>query len=248
MKITLESDLHIEFGKNKGYLESGDVHVCAGDIGLLTNLDQLKRYFDSVRAHADKIIYVLGNHEFYHSDYQKALTIADNFCKEEGIYLMDEALGTDNLEIDGVTFWGSTLWSDLDNDDPIVKNIVGNAMNDFRVIDGLSVQDSVDINTRTREKINWDADVIITHHCPIILVHKDFPFSEITYGFCNTGLVDKIMDSSVKHWIYGHTHDSRNEDLRGTQVVSNQQGYPRTWGWDENFDQRMVIEVCGKIK
>ena len=258
MKISLESDLHVEMGPNIGYAKSSHVHICAGDIGTIRNLPQLKKYFDSVKEHTDHIIYVLGNHEFYDHDYPVALAEAYDFAEKEGIHLMDEALGTDNLVIDGVTFWGSTLWTDLNNSDWHVVQKIGHGMNDFHVIGnstkgegaGFSAPDSVAINKRTRKKINWDADVIITHHHPLLRVHSRFPMSDITYGFCNTGLEDLIWDSKVKLWLFGHTHDSTYEDLNGTKVVSNQQGYPRrAWQTGEmtyenaGFDPSLILEI-----
>ena len=256
--ISLESDLHIEMGTNIGYNKPSDVHVCAGDIGLLNNLDQLKRYFDGAKEHTDRVIWVLGNHEFYNSDYPEALDIANEFATKEGIHLLDEALGTENLVIDGVTFWGSTLWTDLNNADWVVMQKIGHGMNDFHIIGnsakgegaGFTAHDSIEINKRTREKINWDADVIITHHHPLYRKHNRFPLSDITYGFCNTGLDQQILDSKAKLWLFGHTHDSSYEDMNGTRVVSNQQGYPRrSWQTgdvtyeDCGFDPGLILEI-----
>lgn len=258
MKISLESDLHIEMGPNIGYSKTSDVHVCAGDIGLVQNLPQLKKYFDKVKEHTNHIIYVLGNHEFYKHDYPKALEEIAEFAQKEGIHLLDESLGTDNLVIDGITFWGSTLWTDLNNGDWFVKQKIGHGMNDFRIIGnsakgegaGFSADDSIAINKQTREKINWDADVIITHHHPLYRNHSRFPVNDITYGFCNTGLEDQIWDSKVKYWLFGHTHDSTSEILNGTHVISNQQGYPRRdWQTGDmtyenaNFNPGLLLDI-----
>ena len=253
MKIHLESDTHVEMGPWIGPSVACDVMVCAGDIGLLSNSPQLKRYFDAMRKSAEEIIWVLGNHEFYHSDYFEALEFAGKFAKQEGIHLLDEALGTENLVLNGVTFWGSTLWTDLKEGDWFVKKKVGYGFNDFHIIhdgeDSFHADQTIEINSRTREKINWDADVIITHHCPIVIEHRRFPISDITYGFCNTGLDQQIMDSNVKYWLYGHTHDSHLEDLNGTFVLSNQQGYPmsktssRTQYEPCFFDPSLIIEI-----
>lgn len=245
-------------GPNIGYSKTSDVHVCAGDIGLVRNLPQLKKYFDKVKEHTSHIIYVLGNHEFYNHDYPKALEEIAEFAQKEGIHLLDESLGTDNLVIDGITFWGSTLWTDLNNGDRFVKQKIGHGMNDFRIIGNsakgegaeFSADDSIAINKRTREKINWDADVIITHHHPLYRNHSRFPLSDITYGFCNTGLEDQIWDSTVKYWLFGHTHDSTSEILNGTHIISNQQGYPfMDWQTGDlayenaNFNPGLLLDI-----
>jgi len=258
MKLHLQSDMHIEMGPWIGPAVSSHVCVCAGDIGLARNLPQLKRYFDDIKETTDNVIWVPGNHEFYEHDYPVALDEMAEFALKEGIHLMDEALGTDNLVIDGVTFWGSTLWTDLNEADWFVMQKIGHGMNDFHIIGnsakgegmGFTAHDSVEINKRTREKINYDADVIITHHHPLYRKHTRFPLNDITYGFCNTGLEDLIWDSKAKYWLFGHTHDSTSEILNGTHVISNQQGYPRrSWQTGDmtyenaNFDPSLILEI-----
>lgn len=254
MKIHLQSDTHIEMGPAIEPTCISDVAVCAGDIGLLNDPAKLEAYFDAIKQTTDHIIWVLGNHEFYHYDYQLGLQYAAEFAEKQGIHLLDEALGTENLEIDGIKFWGSTLWTDMNNSDWFVTQKVGKGFNDFRIITNgdkqFSFQDTIEINKRTREKINWDADVIVTHHCPIVIEHRRFPVDDITYGFCNTGLDQQIMDSNVKYWLYGHTHDSRHVDLNGTHIVSNQQGYKRSsWQTGEimfedcHFDPGLILEI-----
>ena len=250
--------MHIEMGAWQGPSVSSHVVVCAGDIGLVNNLPQLKKYFDDVKQTTDNIIWVLGNHEFYNADYPKALADAYEFAQKEGIHLLDEALGTENLVLDGVTFWGSTLWTDLKEEDWFVMRKIGHGMNDFQIIGnsakglgkGFTAMDSVEINKRTRKKINWDADVIVTHHHPLLREHSRFPLSDITYGFCNTGLEQQIIDCKAKFWMFGHTHDTTSEILNGTHVISNQQGYPRR-DWHtglmtyetENFDTALILDI-----
>lgn len=233
---------------------ASDVAVCAGDIGVLTKPAQLEGYFAKMKDSAEHVIWVLGNHEFYGGDYNETLDQANDLANKNDIILMDEALGTDNKVIDGVTFWGSTLWTDLKDGDYFVVNKIGHGMNDFHVItDGdkaFTAHTSMEINKRTRDKINYDADVVITHHHPLLRKHCRFPFSDITYGFCNDGLEQQIYDSKVKLWMFGHTHDSTSEILNGTHVISNQQGYPRK-NWQEGtytyegdkFDPRLILEI-----
>lgn len=253
-KIHIQSDTHVELGPHIGSTCISDITVCAGDNGTFAQSDKLARYFDDIRKNTDEIIYVLGNHEFYHGDYQETLTLADKFAKEHGIHLLDETFGTQDLELNGIKFWGSTLWTDMKEGDWFVKNKIGNGFNDFHIVTNgdrnFSYQDTIDINTRTREKINWDADIIITHHCPMVIEHRRFPVDDITYGFCNTGLEKQIEESNIKYWIYGHTHDSRCVDVNGTTVISNQQGYMRaSWQTGEvmyeecHFDPNLIIEI-----
>ena len=259
MKIHLQSDTHIETGMPLPPAVASNVAACVGDIGLLVKPEQLVKYFDAVRETTDHIIWLLGNHEFYHSEYFRVLDEAAEFAQKHNIHLLDEALGTAHLEIDGVTFWGSTLWTDLKDGDYFVKKTIGNGLNDYHVTafnkDGksrrMTVDDTIEINKRTREQINWGADVVLTHHCPLTIKHKLYPMDNVTYGFCNTGLEDQIAASNIKYWMYGHTHDSCNTDVNGTSVISNQHGYSKmNWhtGKSEpsencDFDPHLILEV-----
>ena len=259
MKIHLQSDTHVEMGGStmEGMVCS-DVTVCAGDIGLISNLVQLETYFNKIKENTEHVIWVLGNHEFYGYGHKQGLEDALAFAERHDIHLLDEALGTDNLEIDGVTFWGSTLWTDCKKDDWFARKKIGKALADFHVIDNdhgfasktFHVDDSIVINKRTREKINWDADVIITHHMPIMIPNPKFPADDMSYAFGNTGLELDIMESKIKYWLYGHTHHSASMELDGTLVVSNQHGYIRpAWNgqdaFKENagFDPRFILEI-----
>lgn len=235
-----------------------DVTVCAGDIGLINNLLGLEKYFNAIKENTDHVIWVLGNHEFYHYFHKQGLEVAYEFAQRHGIHLLDEFLGTDNLEIDGVKFWGSTLWTDCKQNDWHAKKKIGDALYDFEVIMNdhgfanktFHVDDSVEINTRTRAKINWDADVVITHHMPIMITNPKFEHNDFSYAFGNTGLEEQILNSKIKYWLYGHTHHSTSMDMNGTLVVSNQHGYVRP-AWDgadafkENagFDPHFILEI-----
>jgi|GEM_PF-4251290 len=253
MKIHLISDTHIEFGKSTIPNVCADTYVLAGDIGLINEPDELIDYFNDLGEQCDNLIWVLGNHEFYHSVYEEALIGAKLIAEECGVHLLDVAIGTQDLELNGVTFWGTTFWTDLHNHDWFAHKKIQDGLNDFYVIEKMNgrkftAHESYEINQASRNKINWDADVIITHHNPIDIEHSRFEKSEFSYAFNNTGLEDQISDSKVKYWLYGHTHDSKITDLNGTLVVSNQVGYnsdPNRYGFVEEcgYDPNLILEI-----
>ena len=249
MKIHLSSDIHLEFTDEFPDCPVADVGVFAGDIGLVDDLNRLGKFFDLMKERYEHIIWILGNHEFYHMDYNQCLKDAESFAKKMGIHLMDIELGTDNLEIDGVKFWGSTLWMDFNKGDWFVKQAVGKGLNDFEVIRvgdfKFSTTMAEDINKRTREKINYDADVIITHHAPVVVPHPLFPFRDMSWGFYNSGLENKIIESDVKLWMYGHTHHSADFDLGGTRIVANCHGFMSRYSISEGsgYDPDLIIEI-----
>jgi predicted phosphodiesterase len=252
MRIHLQSDAHLEKGIPNQSTVASDVCVLAGDIGSLQTIDQqtkLEAFFEERKDLAEHVIWVLGNHEFYGMQYEETLSEAYRIAKKCGVHLLDEAIGTDNLEIDGVKFWGSTLWSDLRGNDWFVNKRVADNINDFHAIKhgvrNFSTHQMVEINRRTRDKINWDADVIVTHFPPVLISNPRFSVDEISYYFYNSGLDNQILDSSVKLWLFGHTHHSVVEDLNGTLVASNQHGYRRAPNWFENtgYVSDFILEI-----
>jgi predicted phosphodiesterase len=255
MLIHLQSDTHLEVDLHSTPDYGGavaDVIVCPGDIGLIIRPNQLKVYFDRMHQYGEHVIWVLGNHEFYHAEYHKALDNAWKIAESAGVHLMDVEYGTQDLEIDGVKFWGSSLWTDLNAGDAYTMEQVGSALRDFYVTDFktdfedrlLATEDVLAINAKTRDTINWDADVCISHHSPALVPNSKFALSTITYGFCNTGLDQQIADSNVKAWLYGHTHQSTEFDLNGTRVIANCVGYQtNSYNEDAGFDPNLIIEI-----
>ena len=202
MKIHLKSDIHLEQGNIYPSIATGDVCVLAGDISVIdTCPTRLRDYFKQQKDNFDHIIYVLGNHEFYHGEYQEVLDNAWEICEQEGIILLDYEYDKMEVKIDGVTFWGSALWMDFNNDSPSIHHEVGKALNDFYIIENFSTHRAHFINSETTKKINWDADVVITHHCPIVIPHPDYGLNPLTYGFCNSHLEENIKDSNIKYRI-----------------------------------------------
>ena len=107
MKLFYASDLHIEFEDNCKTLRfaglDADVAILAGDIGAgIGGIQWAAEVFEI------PVIYVLGNHEFYHHDYHQLRLDARKSAEALGVHLLDE----DVLEIDGVRFAGCTLWTD----------------------------------------------------------------------------------------------------------------------------------------
>jgi len=99
MKLHILNDLHIEFGAFEPPPTDTDVVVLAGDIGMGPESLHWARF-----CFANKpIIYVSGNHEFYHHDI--ALIDELKACTPAHIHVLND----DEIEIDGVRFLGSVF-------------------------------------------------------------------------------------------------------------------------------------------
>jgi predicted phosphodiesterase len=145
MKVALASDLHLEFGDlDLTNDENADVLVLAGDIFIATELMGLnspienfastraKKYYDFIVRCCERfpeVIMVSGNHEHYHGDfYTTHDTIRKSFSDLENFNYLDK----DFLIIKGTVFFGGTLWTDMNNQDPVTMLQMQGAMNDYR--------------------------------------------------------------------------------------------------------------------
>lgn len=145
MKIALGSDLHLEnhtkvrdFGLSLDFINNAagaDVLILAGDI-MDTSVffdSQIKGLFTDLSVNYRHIIYVMGNHEHYCGDFAKThgqLTWLFSSNNLKNVHLLEKT----GVEIDGVRFFGGTMWTDLDRGNPLVQYRVERAMNDYNYI------------------------------------------------------------------------------------------------------------------
>lgn len=147
MKIALCSDVHLEFGTltldNPGDVEvlilSGDICVARDlmehDANGIVSFGKSARYhefFQDVCSKFPHVVYVAGNHEHYHGDFK--YTYGD--LKKYLGYLKNlHILDKETFEHNDVVFVGSTLWTDMNKNDPMTLHMIGRMMNDFRIVD-----------------------------------------------------------------------------------------------------------------
>ena len=139
MKIALASDVHLEFGplelKNT---EAADILVLAGDICVAQHFKAqdkfIKRYmefFAQCSAEFPQVLYVLGNHEHYNGDFAYTATVLRDAVKPfANIHVLDNQ----TYELDGVTFIGTTLWTNMNEEDSLTLYHMKSMMNDFRCV------------------------------------------------------------------------------------------------------------------
>ncbi len=230
MKIHVLNDLHVEFGTFEPPATDADMVVLAGDIGVgKGGLGWAKDRFP------DKpVIYVPGNHEFYHHDI--ALISELKAGAPDNIHVLDN----DMIEIDDVRFLGSVLWTDFalfgEVDKWFSVQRARQGMNDFAIIRNngrlFSPEDSIQLHETSRD---WLAamlaepfagkTVVVTHHAPSPRsVPPRFATDLLTPAFANN-LEDLMSQDRAVLWIHGHTHDVFDYTVYGTRVVCNPRGY-----------------------
>lgn len=267
MKIQVASDLHLEFADLKLENAGADVLVLAGDICVAEDFtrgpesprrkaaERYLAFFEQVSKDFDQVVYVMGNHEFYHGKWNKTPAILKEALMQfENIHLLDR----DILVYKGVTFLGATLWTDMHKEDHWSMLAIRDMMNDYSVI----VDDTGSCYTRLKPATTVQAHkaalgyfnavlqgmheddkvVIVSHHAPSFLsVHEKYKNDTTMNGAYASDLSEFILDRpQIKLWVHGHMHDQHKYTLGETQVVCNPRGYPREY---TAFDPKLVLTV-----
>jgi predicted phosphodiesterase len=224
VKLQVLSDIHTEFGHCELENTDADVVVFAGDIGV--GIDGLK-WIESQKI--DKpVIYVLGNHEYFHHETGLVEEIKVN--APPNVYVLDN----DPLEIDGTRFLGCTLWTDFllfgeaGKDLAVLK--AKNNLVDFEVIKHkgkrFSPEDSISLHEESRDWLKSELSipfegktVVVTHHLPSFKsVHKKYSSNSLNPAFASH-LYEYMDGERVALWVHGHTHDAYDYVLNGTRIV-----------------------------
>lgn len=235
MKIITYSDLHLEFGAD--FLppqdSAADVMILAGDICVLDNYKPLNRLLNHWKK---PVLYVTGNHEYY----TRSPMTAENAALKKWLaethpnvhLLLDEP-----ATIDGVNFFGGTMWTNFSGGDSKAMGFAQNGMNDFRLIrtenhDVLTPAYTVKMHSTFVSKlVEWletplsGARVVITHHAPVINPNTKYRDSELSPAFNSLDMGEVIVKYQPELWVYGHTHECDRQTVGKTQVISNQRGY-----------------------
>lgn len=222
--------------------DSEAVLVLAGDIMELKYVMHYAKAWKTLAARFKAVVYVPGNHEYCGSNpdtpygTQTFFYFKELLRKYGKIYLLDNTAVT----VEDVTFFGSTLWTDYNNDPLALTACM--RMWDFRY--GMDdnngsprlahTQDYVERNkvaVAALETKATSANVVVSHFAPshqsIHERYKDTNPHQINYHFVNNldGLIyDKMQH--VKLWIHGHTHTQFDYNIGETRVVCNPCGFP----------------------
>lgn len=278
MKIRVVSDLHLEFDdvyivNHDGcdvLILSGDILVAqdlydhpappstidqaliAGSQGIGRRQEAAQRFRDFLKRCSfqfPRVVYVAGNHEFYHGRWIQSLQVLKDECAR---FPNISFLENETTVIEDITFIGATLWTDMNRGDPITMYTVQNSMNDFKIIrhDGLEYTKlrPAHVISRHRKSLEYiqtvlDNDplkkyVVVTHHAPSYQsIHEQYRQDHHLNGAYVSGLADFILDRpQIVMWTHGHVHHPFEYNIGSTRIVCNPRGYERfeDTGWDKN--------------
>lgn len=226
MKLQVVSDLHLDFHVDEGRglveeITAGDYDllVVAGDLSAAPALEASLRLL--VRCSQGRhVLYVPGNHDYYHSHREATQAILARMVKEAPgtLTVLDNSMAY----IQGKLFVGSTLWFLWPA--PAATDVL---LGDFRHIHGLStwVNDVSRMSEKfLQDKIREDS-IVVTHHSP----HSRCMAPRFAGNILNRYFIHDLGDvvGKPKLWIHGHTHDSLDVRVGGCQVICNPFGYAR---------------------
>jgi len=234
MKITLVSDLHLEFSdcydiKNEN---NADVLILGGDIMIAEDLHdhpvvpsiyeygsfaELGRKQKRVQTFRDfltrmsnlfpHVIYIAGNHEFYNGKWVKGIQYLRETC---ACYPNIHFLERDCVDIDDVTFVGGTLWTNMNKGDPLTLHAVRDMMNDFRIIKndekGYTNLKPADTAIRHRQTLDYIKHVISERSDRkfVVVGHHSPSFQSVHESYKTETLMNGAYHSDLSEFILDH--------------------------------------------
>jgi len=217
-----------------------DLVVMAGDIhnGLrgLVYAEQVAKYC------AAPVVYVAGNHEFYHQDIDRLLPACRAAASRTNgrVHFLENTVASFTFGEQRVHVLGCTLWTDyaLHGHAPSAMRIAGRRMNDH-----VSIRHKTepflpeDALIRHQESRLWlhktlarlrktdraAKTLIVTHHAPsaTALGARTGPIAP-AYA---TDLLIEFAHLQPAAWIHGHTHHRHDSVQEGIRLVSAPRGY-----------------------
>jgi Icc-related predicted phosphoesterase len=247
MKLHILNDLHIEFEDFVPPATDADVVILAGDIGVGVEGPR----WTEARFPGKPVIYVPGNHEFYHHD----IALIDELKADapDNVHVLND----DQAIINGVRFLGSILWTDFalfgEADKFFAMQTARQGMTDFSIISNngrrFTPEDAIRLHTASRDWLTamlaepFDGKtVVVTHHAPSSQsVHPRYARDLLTPAFASN--LENLMDGArAALWIHGHMHESFDYEVHGTRVVCNPRGYAPN-ALNPDFQSDWVIEI-----
>lgn len=247
MNIQLVSDLHLNFGDL--VLPGGDVLIMAGDIFEASDwrkqpsvASRYDRFCNEELSKYQKVLYVFGNHEHYGGDYSKTASILADHLPSHVTFLENSY-----TELDGIRFWGATMWTDMARGSPLVLQTASSGMNDYSNIhwkrkvtkpnghsywtSEFTPQATTGLHQQSLKALLQSLEdqvphFVITHHCPTHMsLNPRYPHSNLDYCYYSD-LSNTILDHPhIYNWVHGHTHNPVDYMVGTTRVTCNPRGY-----------------------
>jgi 3',5'-cyclic AMP phosphodiesterase CpdA len=247
------SDLHLEAQDFRWRLPQGDVLIVAGDLCHASCLqpvrsdlyavrqrDRVMRFVDTARASFAHVLLIAGNHDHYDGIFEDT-AVSLRQCLP-GVTVLDD----EHVDIAGVRFFGTTLWSDFERGSPASMDKARRGVGEFFFVktrthdgnnkDGLAKfrpQDALQAHHRSLaalkrcvEAAGAPKTVVISHHAPSLKGLNPLHAGNGLDGAYASDLEATIASlPGVPVWVHGHTHVRRTYRIGDTLVRANCRGF-----------------------
>jgi Icc-related predicted phosphoesterase len=276
MKLQLLSDLHLETHPHWRATPApgADLLVLAGDIGsyqtgsLLQDTDYGLGQFSPLQGWPTPVLFVPGNHEYDALDFDEAYDGLRQTCERLGITWLEREV----LEVGGVRFIGTTLWTDFDAlgpaSDPAADHQAQPALGQvlkardkaFRAANFYLRKTG---GTRQGEPLLAEGIRSLGLDCQtwlraalaqpfagstVVVTHfaPSLRSADPRYGRTpgTAGFCNALDDllPQAQLWLHGHLHCAHDYTYHGCRVVANPLGYLRK-GEQDRFLPQLLIEI-----
>lgn len=243
MKLHLLNDIHLKHARCAPAPVQADALVLAGDIadgGDPALVLELARLY---REAGLPVLYVPGNHEYYGTRMHVALLKMWRAFRKAGVELLHDRY----VDIEGVRFFGATLWTDylllgpekLADSVGLARHFMADHtwifVADPKYPRGVRAFDPLDakkLHERSLRRMRAAFDgfdgkrVVVSHHGPSPRsIHPKYAGHGANPAFVSN-LEPLMQELAVDLWMHGHVHNSFDYRVGATRVVANPRGYP----------------------
>jgi predicted MPP superfamily phosphohydrolase len=250
--IRILSDLHLENHQLELEYLDEDILLLVGDVysGLETP-NKVKNLIRNI-PHEVPVLFVPGNHEYYSV---KTIDELNKHFRKEFKNTQVVLMNNKTVEIQGIRFIGSTLWTTFEwkmhSEERIEFNMqqARTNINDFFHIKGENGRFTVEecramgqrnvkwIERQLKKKFDGQT-VVMTHFVPFLeSIDPRYSGNSLNPYFTNDlGHLFGKCDL----WVHGHTHSSCDYTKNGTRVICNPRGY---YGECNSFRTDLIVEM-----
>ncbi len=256
MKVQYCSDLHFNNPDNisffaNGYLDkSAEILILGGDVTFLNYFDRPfeKSFFRRLSDNYERVIYLLGNSEFYGGEDTAILDRPFLERLHENLIVVNNY--TESIGFHRFIF--STLWSEVS---VVNEREVINGSHDFHYFryKGASIDRQIynrwhsDAVAYIRKALSdnplGNKQVVVTHHMPSMKCSTErwegSPLNDVFVAH-----QDALVEfSEAAFWLYGHSHENRSAFSIGKTTLLTNQLAENISDCSIKFDRGKVFEL-----
>ena len=271
MRCHYLSDLHLETQDFHGTLPKGEVLIIAGDLCNARCLDptrtdkysidqrgRVQRFVDSALVNFRHVLLVPGNHDHYDGVFEDTAALLARDLP--GVTVLDNS----HADMDGVRFFGTTLWTDFEGRSDVCLESVRRRIGDFFFIkkrerdaagkeslrkfqprDALGAFDASMTALRACVASAGSRQlVIVSHHPPSRKGLNPRHAGNGLDGVYASDLDEEIAGwANVRHWVHGHTHIQKTYRVGETMVHANCRGFEGKDASARSFSARHFFDL-----